>query len=389
MINSSDKWMKAAVAGGLWAGFEIGPGSMLYSLHLPFSGTIMASFSVIMMIAFMQIWKTKGIIWRAGLICGLMKSLSPGAVIIGPITLIMTEALLMELSIIIMGRNLPGYLFAGAGALLGVLVFKIVKLFLLFGTGIVQLFTRLIFFLKEQLGMDQPGVETLVFFILAMYILMGLAAALTGFYLGRYAGNISGDKELKSARIEALKNDWYSTGPNQPFSIPLFFMHLALIPGSLILLNRFGLSLPSLIPCGAYTLFLLIYYKRTSRRLLKPKSWIQFLIIIPFAGLFWNPQPEGVTMHGAGLLMGLEMCVRAIVIISAFSALSTEIRNPKISDRLFGLGLGNVRAALSFAFNSLPLMLERAGNLKSFLKNPALALTRIISDADMWLKRQS
>ena len=106
-------WLKAAVVGGLWASFEIIVGSMLHNLHLPFSGTILAVFSVILMISFLQVWNIKGLIWRAGIICGLMKSLSPSAVILGPMTGIMLEALVMDLFIYLIGRNMLGYLLAG------------------------------------------------------------------------------------------------------------------------------------------------------------------------------------------------------------------------------------------------------------------------------------
>lgn len=143
-------WLKASVAGGLWASFEIIVGSMLHNLHLPFSGTIMASFSVVLMIAFMQIWKTPGMIWRAGIICGLMKSLSPSAVILGPMTGIMMEAVIMDLVIFLVGRNLVGYLLAGISALLSAILHKLISLFFLYGSDLVNIYGNLFAFFKNN-----------------------------------------------------------------------------------------------------------------------------------------------------------------------------------------------------------------------------------------------
>jgi len=68
-------WAKAAVLGGLWASFEIVIGSFLHNMHIPFSGSFLTFFATIFMIAFYQLWPDKGLIWRAGLICALMKSI--------------------------------------------------------------------------------------------------------------------------------------------------------------------------------------------------------------------------------------------------------------------------------------------------------------------------
>ena len=107
-------WLKASVVGSLWAAFEIIFGSFLHNLRIPFSGTLLSFVSVILLISFFQIWNEKGLIWRAGLICALMKSLSPSAVILGPMIGIFSEALFVELFILILGRNVLGYAFGGA-----------------------------------------------------------------------------------------------------------------------------------------------------------------------------------------------------------------------------------------------------------------------------------
>ena len=85
MVNNlnSQRWTKASVLAGLWAGIEIVAGSFLHNLKIPFSGTFLTLISITLVIGFYQIWKQPGIIWRAGIITALMKSISP-AVILWP-----------------------------------------------------------------------------------------------------------------------------------------------------------------------------------------------------------------------------------------------------------------------------------------------------------------
>ena len=89
---------------------------------------------------------------------------------------------------------------------------------------------------------------------------------------------------------------------------------------------------------------------------------------------------------GSGLIVGLEMSLRAVLIVSAFSGLSVEIRNPRITERLLDKGFGNAYAALSLSFNSLPVMLDRSLDFSSFIKRPFKSFSYLISDAELWLK---
>ena len=112
----SQKWLKAAVIGSIWASVEIILCSFLRNLKIPFSGMILSFISVWLLISFLQLWKENSIILRAGIICALMKSISPSALILGPMIGIITEAILIELFIFIFGKNLFGYMIGGAFA---------------------------------------------------------------------------------------------------------------------------------------------------------------------------------------------------------------------------------------------------------------------------------
>ncbi|MDF1574516.1 MAG: hypothetical protein P1P86_04915 [Bacteroidales bacterium] len=377
--------MKAAVAGGLWASFEIIVGSLLHNLHLPFSGTILATFSVIWMISFLQIWNETGLIWRAGLICGLMKSLSPSAVILGPMTGIMMEALVMELLIYLLGRNMFAYIMAGIAALLSTIMHKLASLFILYGNDLVNIYVNLFRFIQKQLGLENAESRDLITGIIVLYILLGAAAALAGSLLGKRALQ----KQNAPGSVPKASDPFVSAGqeadPNQAFRIVLLFMPVLMIPGLLLLINRFGLQLQALVPSGLYLLFLLLYYKRIIHRLKKPFFWSQLVLMTLLAGLFCHPQDGSNFMIQNGFLVGLEMSLRAVLIVSAFSGLSVEIRNPMVTGYLLGLGFGKAYAALSLAFNSLPAMLDRSARLSNFLRKHFQAFSDMLVEAEMWM----
>jgi hypothetical protein len=379
-------WLKAAVAGGLWASFEIIIGSLLHNLHLPFSGTTLAACSVVLMISFLQIWKVKGLVWRAGIICGLMKSLSPSAVILGPMTGIMLEALIMELFIRLIGNNIAGYLFAGAGALLSAILHKVTSLLILYGSDVVKIYINLFGFLKKQINL--PGIDPfdLIFGIILIYIFAGSVAALTGYFFGRYSVKMQQAEPSLPLSDDPFSTTWTRTDPVRPFKLSLLIIHLTCIPGMLILINHFGLKPVSLIPAILYIVFSIIYYKRILGRLKKPLFWSQLIIITLIAGFFWNP--SGITKGNPvdGFMAGLEMSLRAVLVISAFSGLSVEIRNPRIRKVLFPDGPGNAYAAISLAFNSLPAMLDRSAKFKTFFRKPFHSLSNLLYDAELWLK---
>lgn len=379
-------WLKAAVAGGLWASFEIIVGSLLHNLHLPFSGTLLATFSVILMIAFLQIWNETGLIWRAGLICGLMKSLSPSAVILGPMTGIMMEALFMDLLIFLVGRNVLGYMLAGIAALLSTILHKLASLFILYGRDLLTIYVNLFEFLKKQLGLQEANPGDLIAGILAIYMMVGALAAGAGILIGRRARQNEKGNESLSRVSDSKSASWQEVNPDRPFQIILFFLHLILIPVLLVLINRFGLHPYSLVPSGIYLFFLLLYYKRILGRLKKPFFWSQLILMTLMAGLFWHPPQGSNFKFNNGFFVGLEMSLRAILIVSAFSALSVEIRNPRITNYLIKLGFGKAHAALTLSFNSLPVMLDRSADLKGFLRKPWASFSRLIFEAELWLQ---
>ena len=169
----NDKWIKASVLAGLWAGVEIIAGSFLHNLKIPFSGTFLTLISIVLVIGFFQIWPRYGIIWRAGLITALMKSISPSSVILGPMIAIAMEGFVMEFAIRMVGRNIMGYISAGMLTMVGILIHKIVRLYLLYGWDIFVIYEEMYNFATRRLEFLHTQPMRAVFILFVIYALLG------------------------------------------------------------------------------------------------------------------------------------------------------------------------------------------------------------------------
>ena len=136
----------------------------------------------------------------------------------------------------------------------------------------------------------------------------------------------------------------------------------------------------------AYILFCLLWYRRIKYRLMKPIFWIHLLILGVLAGFFWESFDAGAeSSRWDGWIIGSSLVLRAILVITGVSALSTELRNPGLKTFLFRYGFKKIYNAVSMAFSALPLMMERGVSGRVFLANPFRAFRQMITDADHWL----
>jgi hypothetical protein len=119
---------------------------------------------------------------------------------------------------------------------------------------------------------------------------------------------------------------------------------------------------------------------------MKPVFWIQLLIILLLAGLFLeSSDPQNFSVQNA-ISAGWNMFLRAILVITAFSAISAELANPKIREFLMKRGFNKLYMALQLAFSALPVMLEKNSNLKTFFRHPVRSFVVLISDAENWFE---
>ncbi len=381
-IGLSDKWKKAAIIGGLWASIEIVIGSFLHNMRIPFAGTILAAQGIIILLAFTSFWQQRGIIIRAGIITALMKSISPSAVILGPMIGILTEALLLELFIIAFGRNLFGYIMASAIALSSALIHKITTFIILYGLDIVSIYDNIYTWFQNKIGFSGWSSFEFIVFILVLYLSWGAIAGLLGFYIGKKAKNM---KLSVSFEDEDDKADdlFFPINKNQKFNIPLLFLHLISVPLGLFLLNMVH-KWTGLIFMFIFIVLALTIYKTSMRRLKKPVFWFQLIIIILLASIFGEASHQHRAILSLdGFLSGLELSFRALFVVISFTALSVELRNPKIQNYLNSNFMRSLYEALSISFAVLPRIVKSLPNSKELLLRPLNTFSLLVAKAKL------
>jgi nucleoside-triphosphatase THEP1 len=353
----SQIWLKASVVGSIWASVEIILGSFLHNLKIPLSGMILSFISVWLLISFLQVWKENGIILRAGIICALMKSISPSALILGPMIGIFTEAILIELFIFVFGKNLVGYLVGGAFAVLATLLHKLVSLLILYGFDFIKILSDLYLFAVKQIDLEHLSPTFLIIFIIFIYIIIGMAGAIAGYATGlKYLKNRSFSERQHEVVLNA-KNQLSDNTINQSYSLIFLLINLFSIGAILFLMNT-PHFIAAIVSSITYIGFCILKYKNSLRRLKKISFWISFMIITFAAAFLWNGFSHGAFFSMDGLIIGLKMNARAIIIIIGFVSLSVELKNPVIKSLLYNRGFASLYQSLNLAFSALPFFLS-------------------------------
>ncbi len=375
-------WLKASVIGSIWASFEIILGSFLHNLKIPLSGTILSLIGVWILIAFQQIWKEKGLVWRAGLICALMKSISPSAIILGPMIGIMTEALIIELLIRVIGRNYIAFLLGGGLAVFSTLVQKIISLLILYGFNLVKILEGLYKFSVKQIGMEDLSPYVLVAIISAIYIIAGFAGATGGIITGKRYSKIRPSTPTVERDIVFQSNkSLFGNIQFDNYSIINLVLNFIAIILILLLLNL-DLLIPAGIIAVTYVIFCISNYKNSLKRLKKPGFWISFLLITFGAAFIWNWLSEGIFFTMEGFMVGLKMNARAAVLIIGFASLSVELRNPVIKSVLYNKGFTSLYQSLSLSFSALPYIISAIASTRNHRTKSGQSLKIILKQAD-------
>ncbi len=377
----SDKWIKAAIIGSVWASFEIVVGSFLHNMRIPFAGTSLAAISVFLLISFMQLWRDTGIILRAGIVCALMKSISPSAIILGPMLGIFMEALLLEAVVWLFGRNLIGFLLAGAVAVSWTLIQKILNLIILYGFDLVKAASSFFQFVAKQFSFISSNPSSLIILIFTVYGIVGGLAAMAGYYSSKNFHLLSKPYQTKLNLRNKNQSNLFSIDPSQKYSILNLVLILFTVVLNLYFINRAWLVLAA-ISGITFMVFCAIRYKRSLRHLKKPTIWIQFLVITLLAAFFWEWFSTGNYFTENGLRVGLEMNYRALIIIFGFSAISVELRNPLIKALLFQNGFKHLYAALNLAFSALPAIIDQLPGPRYLFKHRSSLIRNLLFQSE-------
>ncbi len=378
----NDTWLKAAALGCLWASTEITIGGFLHNMRIPLAGNIMAAVGIIMMISVGILWPVKGLFWRAGLICALMKSLSPSAVIFGPMIAITCQAGLMELSVRVFRRHAVSYLVGAMMAMSWNMAQFLISTLLVYGSSALDVYQALVFWAQKILGFPPGQVWLPVMLMLLVQLVFGLLAGCLGLRIGYLAAKDPlRMSSLSKAQVMAIRAG--KTAPF-PFSAWWLLINIILLVLALVLASFspwfLWLSLGLAVIClWAWR------YRHGIRSLIRIRFWIWFVAITVLSGALLGSMKQGGWLPG--LLTGLSMNFRAAVLLFGFSALGTELRSPSLGRHLSRGRFSQLPAALEAAVETLPWVLANLPRLSETFNRPIDVFRQVVAQAGFWLKR--
>lgn len=373
-------WSRAAVYGSLWAASEIVVGSFLHNVRVPFAGSLLAAVGVLVMTAGHRASPARGLIWRAALICALMKSISPSAVILGPMIGIAMEGALLETCVRLSGARAAGYLVGGALAVSWSMAQRILTALIAFGPDLVRLYVEAYTFAARSLGVSRVGPFDLIATLVAAEWAIGLAAAAIGL---RVAARRAGDGAAPGT-APRTSVDTAFPGPAAPITAagPWSLTRLALVSTGLIA----GMAGLTFVPLWAGSLYVaacagLVFrsYPRAIARITRPSLWVELAVVMLLAGLLLGGVRAGTEGLLAGLAAGAAMVLRAMLVIVGFTAISVELRNPVILSWVERRRLRGLSDALGIAFGTLPAFMNAIAGRRARWRRPGLLAAELLA----------
>ena len=371
------RWQRAAMLGSLWAANEIVLGSFLHNLSIPFAGTVLAAIGVTLLVAGHRLWNDPGVLWRAGVICSLMKSISPSAVILGPMVGILAEAGLVYVSVVVFRGLLIGSLIGGALATVTPILQKIISILVTYGMDAARMYTTLFTVFSDRLRFQAVDAEGALFILVAAQAIPGALAAMLGIAIARGV-NRAAPPRLEAASASGNGEQIFPAG-SQQYSLTALCAHGFLIPTGLAFLPLLP-PLLTLIPVALYLLLVLYWYPGLRRKFARSRLWLEFGAVAILAGILLGIlAPGGKGTWWTGLQSGIVMTARATLVVTAFSALSIELRSPAVINWFLRRGLGSVSAALSAAFRALPVMIDSLNQQRHNMRHPLRAFSEMLA----------
>ena len=376
-------WSRAAVYGSLWAASEIVAGSFLHNLRIPFAGSLLAAFGVLVMTAGHRANPERGLIWRAALICALMKSISPSAVILGPMIGIAMEGALLEACVRLSGGHAAGYVIGGALAVSWSMVQRILNALISFGPDVVRLYVEAYSFAARSLGVSRVGPFDLIATLVVAEWAIGFAAATIGLRVAsRRAVAVASPAVLARGTSDARSS---SSASLITATGPWSLTRLLLVCVGLVA----GMAGLSFVPLWAGALYVaacaglvLRAYPRAAARIQRPALWIELAVVMLLAGLLLGGVRSGAAGMLTGLAAGAAMVLRAMLVLFGFTAISVELRNPIILSWVERRRLRGLSDALGVAFGTLPAFMDALARSRAGWRHPGRLATELLDLAN-------
>jgi len=164
-----------AVFGTLWGFIEATLGNALHLLNLPFSGSILASIALVIILIARIFNPARGSTFLMAIVAASIKAVSFATVKINPFIAIVMEGALIEVVLLILKPGRLGFFASGLIMALYPILQTIVTKTILFGSNFVPVVLELAEGFSSRVGLN-AGWWILGFYLLAQIILPLLAA---------------------------------------------------------------------------------------------------------------------------------------------------------------------------------------------------------------------
>lgn len=363
--SASSPWNQAAVVGSLWAASEIVLGSFLHNLRIPLRGHFLTLVAVVLLSAIHRRADLRRVAARAGLVAAVLKSVSPSAVLLGPMLAITMEGLLFGLGLRLVRHRLVAVGLAGALAMSWTFCHRLLSLLVVFGWDLVTVYRRLVEHAAESWAFEaHPAVPIAVLLILE--VLAGAVAGLVGW---RFGGMPRPATPGPSERIEApAPPPVQGDGPRA--SLVMALALAVVLPTALWVLG--GAGLPMILAICLGVLGLVGWrHPQGLRRLTRPGLW--FLVFVVSAAGAWAASVAGGAA-ASPVLAAARLTSRALVVTAVFTLLARELCHPSLLRLARRLGSEPALEATRTAFAALPAVIESLPRPREILRRPHLAL---------------
>lgn len=360
-------------------------GSFLHNLRVPFSGNILTAIGIVILISLSHLWRERGLFWRAGLVCAVMKTMSPSAIIFGPMVAIMAESLLLEASVRVFGRTIPGFIIGSMLAMSWNLFQKVFNLIIFYGGNMIEIYTNITSWASKQLNLTVDAFWAPLVVLLILYALFGAAAAVAGIRTGMRMTAMPKTETVPHPEAPVINEK----SSRKPFNYSIIWLISDVIIVALLLWvvsrTTWPYWLMTVIPAA---ILFSLRYRRVMRQLLKPGFWTFFILITILSALaFTALQNDGKTLS-EGLVIGVQMNFRAVIIVMGFSALGTELYNPRIRSLFSRSRFRQLPLAIELSAASLPYMIAMMPDFKTAFRDPAVILRRMVDRVEARLKNE-
>jgi hypothetical protein len=162
--------------GAIWGALEIGLGSYLHVLNIPFTGTVMTGIGITVGLVGRSFVPKRGSVMFIGVVTAMLKAFSLGGIVLNPMIGILMESALAEVGLIFSAKPRRWtFVLAGVLAVSWDFFHPFFTQGILAGRGIFTIYERTIQQGASLLGIDQSAILVILLCLVALRLVVGLA----------------------------------------------------------------------------------------------------------------------------------------------------------------------------------------------------------------------